>query len=288
MGNCGYLGGAEIFAPEATLGAASAAARFGEAPPPLEGPESCSLACSAQFDQNRLARPLKLGAQVCQAPSRGRPGVSKAVIQQLHTKLELVQTFSQLVNARCPGVPAGRPLSLGGSCETAQGRECCRRVHPRRWCGASWRRCRRESSLAGEGVLISRSSMIAKGRKKGKKTEKQSEKKCRDNKVRNSISLKLTLGETAEPKMSQGNPRGNSSIELFLYMAPTLPHVPSTRSPCQSPSPASSRPVLRRRCMGRLDCAICLLTGFDNYLTPTRRVRGSAGRRHCLPHGGGT
>ena len=100
------MGAAEIFATVVTEGAAAAAARVGEAPL-LEGPTS-----SAQFDKQRLPRPLK-GRQIVKLFLRGVVGVSKAVLQRLHTELELVQTECQLVDACCPAI-------LSGTCRRGQ------------------------------------------------------------------------------------------------------------------------------------------------------------------------
>ncbi len=79
---------------------------FGEAPPLEGGPESASLAQHA-IRFGLTPAPFE-GAPVGQAPpSWGRVGVSKAVLQRLHTKLELVQPLSQPVDACCPVVLAG-------------------------------------------------------------------------------------------------------------------------------------------------------------------------------------
>ena len=61
---------------------------------------------SAQFDKQRLPRPLK-GRQSGKLLRRGVVGVSKAVLQRLHTELELVQTECELVDARCPAILSG-------------------------------------------------------------------------------------------------------------------------------------------------------------------------------------
>ena len=67
---------------------------------------------SAQFDKQRLPRPLK-GRQIVKLVLRGVVGVSKAVLQRLHTELELVQTECQLVDARCPAILSGTSVAEG-------------------------------------------------------------------------------------------------------------------------------------------------------------------------------
>ncbi len=61
---------------------------------------------SAQFDKQRLPRPLK-GRQIVKLFLRGVVGVLKRVLQRLHTKLELVQTECELVDARCLAILSG-------------------------------------------------------------------------------------------------------------------------------------------------------------------------------------
>ncbi len=187
MGYCGYLGGAEIFAPDAAVGSSCCGCCVLRRSPPARSRVDLRVPPSQHAIRLGLTPAPFEGAPVGQAPPSWGSRSQQSCPPTLPHEVGACPTVESACRRVLPS-RTRRHLSPGASREIALGQGCCRRV-PKGWWGESWRRrgCRSSESSDRRALVVVLHYNLSQ---KGKNAREIEQKKCIRTKVRNSNLLK--------------------------------------------------------------------------------------------------